>query len=129
MNSSITKYDSQRLNNTAQAIEDSIQKGYATEPGFLYAELRAYNATGDTDSPVVTDNSNGNNSGSGPSSSNTALAMYVSPATYSFPHFRKASDNLLMLLAQDHTLRYHRLRFCFVLRCDYFRSTFSLLAS
>jgi len=75
-NASITKYDSSRLNNTAQAIQDSIQKGYATEPGFLYADLRAYNATGDSDGPsngsVGTGDSNGNRSSG---SSNTALAM------------------------------------------------------
>ncbi|KXN90579.1 E3 ubiquitin-protein ligase RLIM [Leucoagaricus sp. SymC.cos] len=76
-NASITKYDSQRLNNTAQAVKDSIQTGYATEPGFLYAELRAYNATGGTGGPIINDNNNGSNSGGGSSSSNTALAMII----------------------------------------------------
>lgn len=74
-NSSISKYDSQRLNNTAEAVRDSIQKGYATGPGFLYAELRAYNATGGANDPVITDANGGSSNGGGSSSSNTALAM------------------------------------------------------
>ncbi|KAF5355038.1 hypothetical protein D9756_005300 [Leucocoprinus leucothites] len=76
-NASITKYDSQKLNNTAQAVEDSIQKGYATEPGFLYTELRAYNATGGSDGPSTNGASTEGNNGGGTSSSNTALAMIV----------------------------------------------------
>ncbi|EKM80980.1 hypothetical protein AGABI1DRAFT_119517 [Agaricus bisporus var. burnettii JB137-S8] len=76
-NSSITKYDSQRLNNTAEAVRDSIQAGHATRPGFLYAELRAYNATGDTNDPVVTGSNSGDSTGSGTDSKNTALAMIV----------------------------------------------------
>jgi hypothetical protein len=74
-NSSITKYDSQRLNNTADAINASVQAGHATQPGFLYAELRAYNATGDTNDPIVTGSNSGTSSGGGTGSKNTALAM------------------------------------------------------
>ncbi|KAJ3575130.1 hypothetical protein NP233_g1309 [Leucocoprinus birnbaumii] len=76
-NASITKYDSQRLNNTAQAVEDSIQRGYATEPGFLYAELRAYNATGGPDGPSPSDASTASSNGGNSGSSTTALAMIV----------------------------------------------------
>lgn len=74
-NASITIYDSQRLNDTAEAVKDSIQKGYATEPGFLYAVLRAYNATGDVNDPVGTGGNGGSTDSGGSSSSNTALAM------------------------------------------------------
>ncbi len=74
-NASISKYDSQRLNDTADAVQDSIQKGYATKPGFLYAVLRAYNATTDADDPTTTDGNEGSANTARSTSSNTALAM------------------------------------------------------
>ncbi|KAF9447498.1 hypothetical protein P691DRAFT_646978, partial [Macrolepiota fuliginosa MF-IS2] len=76
-NASISKYDSQRLNDTADAVRDSIAKGYATQPGFLYAVLRAYNATGDADGPAVTSTDGGSGNSGGSGSSNTALAMII----------------------------------------------------
>lgn len=73
-NTSISKYDSQHLNDTTNAVNDSIEKGYATQPGFLYAVLRAYNATEDDD-PVTTDGSSVSTSTGHSNSGNTALAM------------------------------------------------------
>jgi hypothetical protein len=73
-NNSLYYYDSQRLNDSQAVVEQSIKLGDADSPGYLYAVLRAYNATGDlqdaSDSPV----SNGSPPIPGTSNS-SALAM------------------------------------------------------
>jgi len=77
-NDSIYSYDSKRLNNSQIVIEQSIRTGDAASAGYLYAVLKAYNATGnlqDAAGATNTTNPNGGTPpGSRPSNSN-ALAM------------------------------------------------------
>jgi hypothetical protein len=77
-NDSIYSYDSKRLNNSQMVIEQSIRTGDAASAGYLYAVLRAYNATGNLQDAAGTTNTTNPNGGippsSGPSNSN-ALAM------------------------------------------------------
>ncbi|KAK0461080.1 uncharacterized protein EV420DRAFT_1530134 [Desarmillaria tabescens] len=70
-------YDSQRLNDSAAIMNATISSGYATSSGFLYATLRAYNATGDDNDTSTTSSSSGSGSDQQGGSSNTALAMIV----------------------------------------------------
>ncbi|KAK2463261.1 hypothetical protein APHAL10511_004916 [Amanita phalloides] len=71
-------YNSQRLNDSETEINATLTAGYPAAPGYLYAVLEAYNATG---SPTIT----GGNitathtqaSSNGTSSPSTALAMIV----------------------------------------------------
>jgi hypothetical protein len=75
-NNSIYSYDSKQLNDSREVIEQSIKTGDAASAGYLYAVLRAYNATGNVQdvSTNSTNSSGGNPPNSGPSNSN-ALAM------------------------------------------------------
>ncbi|SJK97688.1 uncharacterized protein ARMOST_00941 [Armillaria ostoyae] len=70
-------YDSQRLNDSAAIMNATISSGYATSSGFLYATLRAYNATGGDNDTSTTSSSPGSGSDQQGGSSNTALAMIV----------------------------------------------------
>ncbi|KAM6502262.1 hypothetical protein JOM56_002239 [Amanita muscaria] len=70
-------YDSNLLNNSASVINSSLAAGFPTAPGFVYASLRAYNATGDLSGPGGTGSTNTPNASSTSSSPNTALAMIV----------------------------------------------------
>lgn len=58
-------------------MSKTIEDGYASSPGFLYATLRAYNATGASNdtSPNTSNGQNGDDEDKG--GSNTALAMYA----------------------------------------------------
>lgn len=69
-------YDSQRLNDSAAMINTTIQVGTPPAPGYLFAILQAYNATGQVDDPSGT---NGSMSPSAPThgKQNTALAMII----------------------------------------------------
>jgi hypothetical protein len=75
-NDSIYSYDSKRLNDSRTVIDQSIRTGDAASAGYLYAVLRAYNATGNLqDAPSGTPSpNNGTPPSSGPSNS-SALAM------------------------------------------------------
>ncbi|KIL66738.1 hypothetical protein M378DRAFT_347402 [Amanita muscaria Koide BX008] len=70
-------YDSKLLNNSASVINSSLAAGFPTAPGFIYASLRAYNATGDLSGPGGSGSTNTPNASSTSSSPNTALAMIV----------------------------------------------------
>ncbi|KAF9449849.1 hypothetical protein P691DRAFT_727178 [Macrolepiota fuliginosa MF-IS2] len=69
----ITNYDSQHLNNTAGAVEDSIARDSATAPGFLYASLIS-GAMGEAN---TTDVNYTNDASPNAGSIKTALAMCV----------------------------------------------------
>ncbi|KIY73044.1 hypothetical protein CYLTODRAFT_434414 [Cylindrobasidium torrendii FP15055 ss-10] len=69
-------YDAKKLDNYSQIMNDTINAGYATQPGYLYATLWAYNATGVSNETDSGGNSGGNNGGK-KGGSNTALAMIV----------------------------------------------------
>ncbi|KAG7449504.1 uncharacterized protein BT62DRAFT_962840 [Guyanagaster necrorhizus] len=70
-------YNSQSLNDSAAIMNATISLGYATTSGFLYATLRAYNATGDDNTTSTTSSGSGSSSDQQGGSSNTALAMIV----------------------------------------------------
>ncbi|KAF6762976.1 hypothetical protein DFP72DRAFT_519061 [Ephemerocybe angulata] len=76
-NTSIFGYTSSQLNKTGDHVRDSISAGYATSEGYLYAVLRAWNAT-DTDSPSNPGGGGTNTTEQGGRpGQNTALAMIV----------------------------------------------------
>ncbi|KAF8868934.1 hypothetical protein CPB85DRAFT_1242210 [Mucidula mucida] len=70
-------YDSQRLNDSAAIMNETIQNSYAPEPGFLFATLWAYNATGASNDSTTTGSGGGTGDNGQKGSSNTALAMIV----------------------------------------------------
>ncbi len=70
-------YDSQRLNDSAAIMNETIQNSYAPEPGFLFATLWAYNATGASNDSTTTGSGGGTGDNGQKGSSNTALAMYA----------------------------------------------------
>jgi len=71
-------YDSQRLNDSFGDIASTIDIGYPVAPGFMFAILRAYNATvsiiNDTNSGGGSSTSTSGSSGKSP---NTTLAMII----------------------------------------------------
>ncbi|KAF9501495.1 hypothetical protein BDN71DRAFT_1501208 [Pleurotus eryngii] len=69
-------YDSQNLNNSGEIVNATIKARTPTEPNYLLATLRAYNATGEDDAASPTSSSTGAASDPG-SSSNTSLAMII----------------------------------------------------
>ncbi|PFH51499.1 hypothetical protein AMATHDRAFT_142301 [Amanita thiersii Skay4041] len=71
-------YDSRRLNDSEAVINATIELGYPVAPGYLYAVLRAYNATDDP-SGTAGGSSEGNGVGSSNNSKspNTSLAMII----------------------------------------------------
>lgn len=67
-------FDPASLNSSQAVINDTLQAGYPTAPGYLWATLSAYNATGDLDIR----NANNNSANTTPQkSSKTTLAMIV----------------------------------------------------
>ena len=76
-NRSLFNYNSQLLNDSYTNITESTRLGYAVSPGYLWAELRAFNAT-DEDAPLPTSGGNPgspNNGGEKGKTGSTALAM------------------------------------------------------
>ena len=73
-NDGIYSYDSRRLNDSQIAIEQSIKTGEPVSAGYLYAVLRAYNATGGAPSGSTNDRGTAPSPSSG-SRSSSALAM------------------------------------------------------
>ncbi|KAF4563312.1 hypothetical protein EYR40_006970 [Pleurotus pulmonarius] len=69
-------YDSQNLNNSGEIVNATIRARTPTEPNYLLATLRAYNATGDDDAASPTSTSTGAANDPG-SSTNTSLAMII----------------------------------------------------
>ncbi|KAF5386110.1 hypothetical protein D9615_002250 [Tricholomella constricta] len=69
-------YDSKRLNDSAAMMNTTLQVGTPPAPGYLFAILQAYNATGEIDDPS---SSNGSTNASNPphKKQNTALAMII----------------------------------------------------
>ncbi|TFK75409.1 hypothetical protein BDN72DRAFT_516783 [Pluteus cervinus] len=70
-------YNSSRLNDSYKDIQTTIEFGYPSAPGYMFAVLQAYNAT----VPLLS-GTGGNNGGAGPSgnpgsSPNTTLAMII----------------------------------------------------
>ncbi len=75
-------YDSQNLNNSGEIVNATIRARTPSEPNYLLATLRAYNATGDDDAASPTSTSTGAPNDPG-SSTNTSLAMCVSHIVFS----------------------------------------------
>jgi hypothetical protein len=69
-------YDAQMLNESANVINASIASGSAVAPGYLFATLRAYNATAGGDDGTNGNGDGGSNPSSGKSTT-TSLAMCV----------------------------------------------------
>ncbi|KAG5648465.1 hypothetical protein DXG03_003076 [Asterophora parasitica] len=69
-------YNSQRLNDSAAMMNTTLQVGTPQAPGYLFAILQAYNATGEIDDPS---GGNGSTNTPGPAhkKQNTALAMAI----------------------------------------------------
>jgi hypothetical protein len=67
-------YDSERLNNSAQSVNDTFESHATPNSGWLFATLQAYNASGDTNFTDTQGTSSGGSRDSG-GGSNTALAM------------------------------------------------------
>lgn len=71
----ILDYDSKKLNDSYDAVMDSIARGNVVSGGFVLATMQAFNATPDDTTPS-TDGGNGHAAGNqNRNSSNTALAM------------------------------------------------------
>ncbi|TFY76720.1 hypothetical protein EWM64_g7293 [Hericium alpestre] len=70
-------YDPQRLNESQSVINDTLQAGYPTAPGYLWATLAAWNATADPGVNSVSPGNGGGNGGGGGGSPKTTLAMII----------------------------------------------------
>jgi hypothetical protein len=70
-------YDSGQLNKSESVIQSTIQQGTPAPPGFMFAILQAYNATGTVDDPPNSNSTGANAPPNNGSSPNTALAMCV----------------------------------------------------
>ncbi|GLB37429.1 putative RING-like zinc finger [Lyophyllum shimeji] len=68
-------YDSKRLNDSAATMNTTLRVGTPPAPGYLFAILQAYNASGQVDSPSGNTASTGGTASS--KKQNTALAMIV----------------------------------------------------
>ncbi|KAI0266996.1 hypothetical protein BC834DRAFT_842719 [Gloeopeniophorella convolvens] len=69
-------YNPALLNASQSAINDTLQAGYPTAPGYMWATLAAYNATAPLNVNGV-DASDGNQNNGGSGSSKTTLAMVI----------------------------------------------------
>lgn len=67
-------FDARKLNQSAAAINKSLATDNPVSPGYIYATLTAYNATG-TDSNTTTSGTSQSTSGDSGGSTNTGLAM------------------------------------------------------
>ena len=76
-------YDAQRLNDSAESINATIASKTPVAPGYLFATLKAYNATDNGDGDDG-DNDTGNSRPNSGNSSNTGLAMCVDHCTQLF---------------------------------------------
>ncbi|KAJ3539195.1 hypothetical protein NMY22_g4840 [Coprinellus aureogranulatus] len=73
----ILDYDSKKLNDSYDAVMDSIAQGYALSPGFLLATMQAFNATVEDTTPSTNGGDSHATANENQNSSNTALAMIV----------------------------------------------------
>ncbi|KAF8906516.1 hypothetical protein CPB84DRAFT_1835038 [Gymnopilus junonius] len=76
-NKSIFAYNSQQLNDSFDDVMLLINGSSPVSPGYLLAELQAYNATGDSSGPLNPASDAGGTNPSNPGSPNTALAMII----------------------------------------------------
>lgn len=124
-------FNARLLNETIAEINDTIVNGGAVSPGYLFATLTAYNASGTDDGDgsasggATAESSGGGGPNNGP---NTSLAMCVPMLD-----FMKCSVRLTVrFCSQDYIVCNHRLRICIVLRGHHLRSmshSFSSLSS
>jgi hypothetical protein len=105
-------FNARKLDESAAIINQSLATDNPAAPGYIYATLTAYNATGignNTDNPGTANSQSP--SGDSGDSPNTGLAMSVN---ITLPCFE-----LVTIHFQDHSICHHRMRFCFVLCRDY----------
>jgi len=68
-------YDPQRLNESYYVINSTLNAGSSTGPGYIFATLKAYNATGTDTNYTGPGTSDGTPEGGGGKSKGTSLAM------------------------------------------------------
>lgn len=73
-------FNAQRLNESFYAINSTLNNGNTTGPGYMFATLRAYNATDPSTPTNITPNNNGGDGNNQPQGKRTSLAMCVLPA-------------------------------------------------
>jgi hypothetical protein len=69
------EYNATTLNNSQSAINQTLAAGYPTAPGYMWATLDAYNATGALGINGSVGNQSAPNQGGSVGSSKTTLAM------------------------------------------------------
>ena len=69
------EYNPSTLNASQAEINQTIQAGYPTNPGYLWSTLVAYNATGALGITSAANDQGSQNGGGGGTSSKTTLAM------------------------------------------------------
>lgn len=68
-------YDPQRLNESYYVINSTLNAGYSTGAGYMFATLKAYNATGQVAGNGSDNGTTPANNDEGKKSKNTSLAM------------------------------------------------------
>lgn len=68
-------YDPQRLNESYYVINSTLNAGYSTGAGYMFATLKAYNATGQVAGGGNDSTGTNTDTGGGKKSKNTSLAM------------------------------------------------------
>jgi len=107
-NTSLNAYDSQKLNDTGAAINNSISVGYPVAPGFLYTVLQASNATAGTSTPAGSTNGSsagptnvssvGPTNGSSASPTNESSAIPTGGSTASKANTLGAPSTVTMII-------------------------------